>query len=297
VQGGTLVLANGSAVNVSATSHGEVWAAARTGYGALGVFVWLEVSVLAQWTMELVTAPWPLSSLLSRDLPALRAQYERLQWYYTPYAGGGGATVVIRANTSAAITTGCWNPAQPLGPPVTPPPAGMTAWPAGTTGCVDVSYRTMTHDGDDASLYTEMELMVDEASDVALATDVLAFQAAVQVRHDPAVQLFTGYRYVAADDITLSPFNGRDTVVLSMIVIGNATDGGNQTEVALYDEGLETVAAAYSARPHPGKWNTFDATGMAHAYEGSYSAFVALRDELDPQRVFSNAYLSRLFGP
>jgi hypothetical protein len=202
--------------------------------------------------------------------------------------------------------TGCWNPVgPPPAQPVTPPPLGWPAWPAGTKSCVDVSYKTLTHNGDDASLYTEMEMMVPADADVDIINDFLVVQQQLQPRHDPAVSLFTGVRYVLADDITLSPFAGRDTAVVSMIVMGNATDGGNQTEVGWFDGALEDLAMdVYDARPHPGKVNWFNATTMARAYRqgGAYATFTALRDEVDPPapgsgaRLLGNPYLQRLFG-
>jgi len=297
IVGITGVLPNGTAFNASATVNPSLFAAGRVGYGALFIATWFNIRVAPLWRMEQISAPVPLPFLL-QQLPALRQQFDRLQWYWFPYTDGN-ATLLLRVNTTAPIT-GCWDP---LGPPpsrpVTPPPHGWPAWPVGTTSCVDVSYKTLTHNGDDASLYTEMEMMVPADSDVAIINDFLAVQQQLQPMHDPAVSLFTGVRYVQADDITLSPFAGRDTAVVSMIVAGNATSGGNQTEVALFDTALESLAfTAYDARPHPGKVNWFNTTMMATAYRqgDAYAAFTTLRDEVDPSRLLGNPYLTRLFG-
>lgn len=140
-------------------------------------------------------------------------------------------------------------------------------------------------------------MMVPAGSHLDIINDLLEYQQKVLPFHNPAVQLFTGVRYVTGDDIPLSPFYARDTAVVSMIVFGNDTAGGPEAEVQLYDLGLQAMAAAnYSGRPHPGKWNTFNATMMRAAYPDTYDAFVALRGELDPAGTFSNAYLQALFG-
>jgi len=293
IVGMRLVLANGTAVTATATQNPDLFATARTGYGAYGVLIGIDIQTAPMWRMELVQAPIDLDVLLSM-LPALLQQYDRLQWFFTPYAPGNQATLEIRANTSAPIT-GCWSGSR-YSKPVTPPPAGMSAWPAGTTACVDVSYKTLTGSADDAQKYTEMEMMVEAASHLAVVRDFLAFQQRVQPQHNAAVELFTGVRYVLADDIPLSPFYRRDTAVISMIVLGNATYGGDLGEVSLYDRGLQDIAFGYGGRPHPGKMNWFDQDMMRHVYNETFDYAVGVMRAADPNGAFQNPYLQTLFG-
>jgi hypothetical protein len=271
----------------------ELFTALRTGYGAFGVIVTVDVSTVPLWTMEYVSSPWILKDLRAA-LPSLLQQYERLQWYYTPYTPN--ATLLVRANTTAPIT-GCWSGNGNSGAPVTPPPTGMSAWPVGTTACIDLSYKTMTHNGDDAMLYTEMEMMVPAQDHILVMDDVLTFQQSVSPIRNPAVSLFTGVRYVKADDITLSPFHGRDTAVVSMIIFGNATFGGDQTQVKLFDQGIETILFdKYAARPHPGKMNYFNASMMEAVYGSNLSEFVLLVQSVDPTGRMVNEYTANLLG-
>lgn len=46
------------------------------------------------------------------------------------------------------------------------------------------------------------------------------------------------------DDIWLSPNYGRDSAVLSFIVFGTKTDGGNQDEMGRYARELERICMA-----------------------------------------------------
>ena len=238
---------------------------------------------------------------LLQDLPLLQQQYDRIQWYYTPYVdtppGNGNATLLIRANTSAAIT-GCWTPGPTnSGAPVTAPPHVWGSWPAGTQHCVDVSYKTMTHNGDDVQKYTEMEMMIPVEKHIDAMANFLVFQHTVANQHNMSVQLFTGVRYVNGDDITLSPFFARNTAVISMIVFGNDTVGGNLQDVQLYDGGLEDIAFnGYQARPHPGKMNFFNATMMRQVYGANFDQFVALARSVDPAGRFVNDYIANLLG-
>jgi hypothetical protein len=55
--------------------------------------------------------------------------------------------------------------------------------------------------------------------------------------------LFTGVRYVASDDIWLSPQNGRENAVISFIVLGDQSRTGNHTEFDLYAQGLERICS------------------------------------------------------
>jgi FAD/FMN-containing dehydrogenase len=53
---------------------------------------------------------------------------------------------------------------------------------------------------------------------------------------------------------------------------------------------------AVGGRPHWGKMHTRSAEQLSTAYP-NFGAFVALRDELDPERRFGNAYLDQVLGP
>lgn len=128
---------------------------------------------------------------------------------------------------------------------------------------------------------------------------------AVRARHDPAAaSLYVLVRYVGADASPLSPFYARDTAVLSMIVFG--APGGQLSAPApaaetafftglLQETCLATLGPA-GVRPHPGKINTFTAAMMAAAFPDTYAGFTALRQRVDPGRLFANAYTDGLFG-
>ena len=58
---------------------------------------------------------------------------------------------------------------------------------------------------------------------------------------------------------------------------------------------VEAVMRDLDGRPHWGKLHTRTAADLRPAYPG-FDAFVALRDRLDPERRFGNAYLERVLG-
>jgi L-gulonolactone oxidase len=86
----------------------------------------------------------------------------------------------------------------------------------------------------------------------------------------------------------LSTAAGRDSMYLAFHV--NA-----HTDHTAYFTGVEDILRRYDGRPHWGKLHTRTATDLAPAYP-RWAEFQAVRDRLDPDRVFENAYLRRVLG-
>jgi FAD-linked oxidoreductase len=96
-------------------------------------------------------------------------------------------------------------------------------------------------------------------------------------------------RYTPRDDVWLSPSYGRESVWLAVHV--NA-----RTDHTRYFAGVEQMLRTYDARPHWGKLHTRTAADLSPAYP-CFADFLAVRDRVDPDRLFSNAYLDRVLGP
>jgi L-gulono-1,4-lactone dehydrogenase len=64
---------------------------------------------------------------------------------------------------------------------------------------------------------------------------------------------------------------------------------------AIHFRDVEAVMTAAGGRPHWGKMHTRSADYLRRAYAG-FDDFVALRDELDPERRFGDAYLTQVLG-
>ena len=59
--------------------------------------------------------------------------------------------------------------------------------------------------------------------------------------------------------------------------------------------GVEPILRDHGGRPHWGKLHTLAAEDLAPSYP-RFADFLAMRDRLDPDRVFANAYLRRVLG-
>lgn len=95
-------------------------------------------------------------------------------------------------------------------------------------------------------------------------------------------------RTAPADDITLSTASGRETAYIAVHMYRG-------TPYRSYFTAVESIMTAHGGRPHWGKIHTRDARYFAEAYP-RFGEFTALRDHLDPDRVFQNPYLRRVLG-
>jgi FAD/FMN-containing dehydrogenase len=62
-----------------------------------------------------------------------------------------------------------------------------------------------------------------------------------------------------------------------------------------YMRAVDEIMRRYAGRPHWGKIHFQDAESLASVYP-HHGDFVAVRDRLDPDRLFTNAYLDRVLG-
>ena len=96
-------------------------------------------------------------------------------------------------------------------------------------------------------------------------------------------------RWAAADDRWLSTAYGRDTAYIAVHRYYREDPGE-------YFAAFEALMLAHGGRPHWGKEHSLGAASLAERYP-LFGRFVRLRDDLDPDRVFTNAYLDRVLGP
>jgi FAD-linked oxidoreductase len=95
-------------------------------------------------------------------------------------------------------------------------------------------------------------------------------------------------RTARADDVALSTSYGRDTTYLAFHV-------PHRVDHRPYFDAVERVVRDVGGRPHWGKLHSLGAAELADAYP-RFADFLALRDLLDPDRVFANAHLRRVLG-
>lgn len=133
--------------------------------------------------------------------------------------------------------------------------------------------------------FREMEYTVPAEAGPACVREILA---TVKQRNIP-VCFPLEYRYIKADDIWLSMFEGRDGCSISVHQFGDV-------DFKPYFAEIEPIFWKYEGRPHWGKIHTLDARRLAALYPRHWKDFQEVRRALDPQGRLLNAHLKTLFG-
>lgn len=285
-----MVSAIGEVHVASKDDNMELFNMARTGLGALGILTEVTLHVVDQWKMNMYSYATPLDSLLL-ELPSLLQVHPRLQWSWLPYSNN--ATVVIRTNV-------------PIDTPLLPTPGtegnldgGCWADSGIPNPCTDVSYKCLTDSAEhfaSRTLYTEMEMFVPLEHSIEAVRAFIEWMNTPEVKaaRDPDVYITAMMRYVAADDILLSPMYARETAVLSFIVVGTKTSAGNLQQFDLFASGMQKVCEKqFQGRPHWGKVSYVDANTKKYlkSVYGGMDDFLHMARKNDPQGRFTNSFL------
>jgi len=132
--------------------------------------------------------------------------------------------------------------------------------------------------------FTEMEYALPRA---ALPEAFAALRAIVDRLPFPVI-FPVELRVSAGDDIWLSHGYGRDSAYIAIHqYVG--------MPYVPYFRAFEKVAAGLGGRPHWGKLHWRTAEDLRAAYP-RFDDFLAVRDRLDPDRVFANAYTTQVLG-
>jgi L-gulonolactone oxidase len=132
--------------------------------------------------------------------------------------------------------------------------------------------------------FTEMEYAVPRER---LATVIGELRHWINT-HDETIAFPIEVRTAAADDVWLSTAYGRDTGYV-------AVHHHRRTDNRRYFAAVEAIMGEHAGRPHWGKLHGLDSDRLGRLYP-RFDDFRAVRERLDPQRVFANHYLDRVLG-
>ncbi|MGW4645225.1 D-arabinono-1,4-lactone oxidase [Kitasatospora sp. NPDC004289] len=292
-----IVLADGSVQQCSAQQNAELYQGARLGLGALGVVSALTFAVEPLFLLTAHERPMGFEEVLG-SFEELAAVNEHFEFYWFPHTDRCSVKRNNRSQGPAAplprfkawlddefLSNTVWEGACRVGrrfPGSIPTIAQLAsrAWSERTF--TDVAYKVYTSPR--TVRFTEMEYAVPRAA----ATTVLRELKALVERSDWKVSFPVEVRVAPADDLWLSTANGRDSVYIAVHLYRGTHEQGYFTEV-------EKLMTAHQGRPHWGKLHTRDAGYLASVYP-HFGDFTALRDKVDPGRLFANDYLRRVLG-
>jgi L-gulonolactone oxidase len=95
-------------------------------------------------------------------------------------------------------------------------------------------------------------------------------------------------RVTGADDVPLSTSFGRESAYIAVHMYKGM-------EYERYFRLVESIVAPMNGRPHWGKIHFQGATSLRSQYD-RFADFLHLRERLDPNRRFVNAYVERVLG-
>jgi len=293
-----LVLADGSVLEVAADKDLATFKAAQVGLGALGVISTVTLQCVPQFRLHAVEDPRNIDDILD-NFEQLVAENDHFEAYWMTHTDRGIALMNNRTDeplkpkgrVSGYIDDvllenyafGLVCRVGKLRPAWFPALNRFEAKLLSHSEFIDRSDRVFINPR--LVHFVEMEYALPRAALPAAVREVRAMIERLGLNISFPVEL----RAVAPDDITLSTAHGRETSYVAVHVFR-----GMPYEE--YFREVEAIMRGHEGRPHWGKMHYRTAADLRPAYP-KWDDFIAVRDRLDPERRFANAYLDRVLGP
>ena len=292
-----LVTADGSVRELN-SSQADLLRAARVCVGALGAVSAVTLRCVPAFVLERIDSPQPREEVLDSFDERATAN-DHFELFTFPYADS--ALVLERNRVEGAprprgraaaylndIVLENWalealSAAGRFVPRSIPTLSRLAAALASGGKTVDRSDRVFASER--RVRFTEMEYGVPREHGPEAARRVIEWVRANRYPVFFPIEM----RVAAGDDALLSPSHERDTAYI-------AVHQYRGMEWRPYFEAVEAIMREYGGRPHWGKRHFQTAETLAPLYP-EWGAFQAARDELDPNRVFTNEYAARVLGP
>jgi len=285
-----LMMADGSIVKCSATENADLFQAARLSLGLMGVATKIEFDVLPAYHLEERLEVYPLAEIAER-WDEWAAANRHIEFFVFPYADLAMLKIL--------------HPKPSEGPMKEQKDMDDTAFRRVCDLCrtfpfltgylqrrllpkemkrrrVGPAYRIFPSER--TVKFEEMEYELPRANGWPALREVIGW---IRKKNLPVAFPFE-FRLVAADDIWLSPFQGRLGASISM------HQYHRMAWREIFAEG-EKIFRAHDGRPHWAKRHTLTA-GDVHKLYPDAAKFCAVRDKVDPGAKFANAHLTQLFG-
>ncbi|MFH8890813.1 D-arabinono-1,4-lactone oxidase [Streptomyces sp. NPDC017949] len=292
-----LVTADGRLLHCSDKENPEVFAAARLGIGALGIVTSLTFTVEPLFFLTAREEPMGFDRVTA-EFDEHVAENEHFEFYWFPHTGNCNTKRNNRSQGPAAppgpvsawiedelLSNGVFQAVNSLGravPAAIPGIAKVASRALSARTYTDIPYKVFTSPR--RVRFVEMEYALPRENAMAALRELKATVERSGLRISFPVEV----RTAPADDITLSTASGRETAYIAVHMYRG-------TPYRAYFTAAERIFTDYGGRPHWGKVHTRDAEYLAGVYP-RFGEFAALRDRLDPDRLFGNDYLRRVLG-
>jgi L-gulonolactone oxidase len=297
VVGLELVTGTGEVLTLTEESDSDAFRAARVGVGALGAISAVTLQTVPSFLLHRIDRPEPIDEVLA-NFDALCDAHDHFEFFVFPYTET--AVTIRRDRTSEGLRRrssaevfitekvlqnrlgGAIARLTRARPSLIPRVTRSMARVFSEGDYIDDSFAIFSSEREIP--FNEMEYALPREHGPAVVRRVLDWIE----EHRYPVGFPIECRVVAPDDALLSPSHERATTYVAVHqFIG--MDWGP------YFEAVEAIMAEHGGRPHWGKRHTLDRARLEQLYP-RFGDFLAVRDRLDPQRVFANAYTERCFG-
>lgn len=291
----TLVSADGRVIECSEDKHPGLFKAAQISLGALGVVAKVRLRLLPAYRLGFRSERLRLDDVLG-NLSERRGRNRHFEFFWFPFGPHvqaktadisrlpAGSGLALRAHQIALENTGLglvsW--LSRLIPRLAPSMSRLSGRLVGhSDGVADAHEFFATKR---AVHFNEMEYNVPADRFEECFDELRALIERRRFRVNFPVEC----RFAAADDIWLSPAYERQSAYVAVHMFrGMAHEE--------YFRACEEVFDRFEGRPHWGKmhWQTAETLRLRYP---RWDDFLRVRDEVDPDHVFLNDYLARLFG-
>ncbi|MCW2772279.1 MAG: L-gulono,4-lactone dehydrogenase [Nocardioides sp.] len=294
----SLVTGTGEVVSATETENPELLEFARLGLGALGVLTTLTFRVEPLFVLEANETPMSWDECLD-GFDERTATHHHVDTYWFPHTDRmlSKTNDRLEGSETAPLSRlrywwddeflsnslfGALNHVTNRVPAIIPRFNQVSSRLLSARTYRDVAHRVFISPRD--VVFREMEYAVSREAGLTALREARAALEASDLRITFPVEI----RVTPADDIPMSTSSGRDSLYLAF---HTHRDADHLAYFAL----IEPIMRAHDGRPHWGKVHTRTAADLAPAYP-RFDEFLALRDTLDPDRVFANPYLRRVLG-
>ncbi|MEP9384866.1 D-arabinono-1,4-lactone oxidase [Nocardioides cheoyonin] len=305
VRGLELLLADGSTLVCTPEQNPDVLDLARVGLGALGIVTAVTLQTEPLFALTAREGGGELTDVMAAyDDHADGTDHFEFYWFphttrvltkhntrrpLDPDSPGNGLDPLPRLREwwdDELLSNAVFGATVKLGgrvPRLVPPLARLAAGALSPREFTDVSHRVFTSPR--RVRFVEMEYAVPRA----VGMEVLGELVAAVERSDWRISFPVEVRVAAADDVPLSTGYQRANVYIAIHTPPGSPDRAD------YFATWERIAGEAGGRPHWGKVHHLDAATLRTLYP-RFDDFVALRDRLDPHRVFGNEHLAKVLG-
>lgn len=289
----TLATAKGELRHCTPEVDADLFRAAVTSLGALGVIVTVTLRCVPKFNLRVIEGS-QLRDQILEDIEAFAGTADHASFSLKAWTDKASTLKLVRTDAPVSATAPRQRRANTLGEVRCSIAAFagsynrralhwiMTSGSSTPVDYVDVSYKAFTFPQPVRQLALEYALPL--ATSAAAVHDAHEQVKRFGLRSPYSITV----RFSAGDDILLSPAHGRATAYVNITVPCSLA----------YVELLrvfESVMREHKGRPHWGKAHTIGQDSAASLYPG-WQTFQDVRAALDPNGIFSSDYIKRVLG-